>query len=220
MENGKSLYEILQVKRGASSEVIQAAYERLSVGLSTPGSEETENVLKALRHARDILTDPRQRDHYDARLRALDEPMIAVTDRETRRMSKSFWIYCVVGILIASISYNMWVSNKRAKMAAELERLKIESEIAAQRAETERQRHQMLEKLEQQENERKEALARAAASQELSRIQNDMKTLEYRDRQQALQEKMAQERIESERQRRELEAKRQQAISRAYGSYR
>jgi molecular chaperone DnaJ len=60
-------YEVLGVERDASSDDIKRAYRRLARQLHpdvNPGADAAER-FKAVTHAYDVLSDPRQRQEYD-----------------------------------------------------------------------------------------------------------------------------------------------------------
>lgn len=77
VENGmrESLYDILEVSRTASPEVIRAAYKSLVQRFhpdKNPGNPNAEDLLKLINNAYDTLSDPSKRAAYDVML-ALEE---------------------------------------------------------------------------------------------------------------------------------------------------
>ena len=66
-----TLYDILEVSSQASPEVIEAAWKSLSKRYH-PDNQKTGNAerIKAINGAHDILSDPKQRKAYDAKLSA------------------------------------------------------------------------------------------------------------------------------------------------------
>lgn len=71
----ESLYDILEVSRTASPEVIRAAYKSLVQRFhpdKNPDNPNAENLLKLINNAYDTLSDPSRRAAYDVML-ALDE---------------------------------------------------------------------------------------------------------------------------------------------------
>ncbi len=63
MEFRPDFYEILQVDRRASQEIITVAYQNLS---AKNGPENSENEMKLIREAYQVLGDPQNRWQYDA----------------------------------------------------------------------------------------------------------------------------------------------------------
>src|SRR3954471_14928511 len=65
----KTLYEVLQVARNASSEVIKAAYETRARALAGSAAPEVLAERTLLQEANAILADPTRRKLYDDKLR-------------------------------------------------------------------------------------------------------------------------------------------------------
>lgn len=73
----ESLYDILEVSRTASPEVIRAAYKSLVQRFhpdKNPDNPDAEEMLKRINHAYDILSDPEERAAYDALLTLEEMP--------------------------------------------------------------------------------------------------------------------------------------------------
>lgn len=95
-----SLYNILEVHEGATTEEIRAAYRRLAK-LRHPDVGGDEMVFRALKGAHDVLVDPERRKRYDETgetetppdttdaeaINAIDGWFVAVLDDEQAHMS-------------------------------------------------------------------------------------------------------------------------------------
>src|SRR3954470_10221899 len=68
MATKKNLYQVLQVPRNATPDVIRAAYEARVKALGTSAAPEAMNERNLLRQASDILSDAARRKLYDAKL--------------------------------------------------------------------------------------------------------------------------------------------------------
>jgi hypothetical protein len=77
MRPGRSLYEILQVDPRAEPEVLEAAFRRLARKYHPDISRTSDERMKELNAAYEVLRDPARRAEYD---RALLEPEDAWTD--------------------------------------------------------------------------------------------------------------------------------------------
>jgi curved DNA-binding protein CbpA len=65
-----TLYAILGIDDKATLEVIAAAYRVREKRLRYAGDHDSQNELKLVQHAFEILSDPEQREKYDQRLKA------------------------------------------------------------------------------------------------------------------------------------------------------
>ncbi len=67
MPQGKNYYKILQVDPSAESEVITAAYKRLSIKYhpDTNSSSDANRRMQEINEAYQVLKDPASRAHYD-----------------------------------------------------------------------------------------------------------------------------------------------------------
>ena len=69
----KNYYEILQIDKNASPEIIEKAYKTLAKkyhpDLQTgENKKQAEEILKQINEAYDVLSDPEKKEHYDASL--------------------------------------------------------------------------------------------------------------------------------------------------------
>ncbi|MHB1099973.1 MAG: DnaJ domain-containing protein [Burkholderiales bacterium] len=79
------LYDILEVSRTASPEVIRAAYKSLVQRFhpdKNPDNPDAEEMLKRINHAYDILSDPEERAAYDVMLTLEEMPAPEVFSRK------------------------------------------------------------------------------------------------------------------------------------------
>lgn len=70
--SGKNLYESLGVAEDATTDEIRAAYRKLAIRYhpdKNPGDTQAEERFKELTQAYEVLSDPKKRKSYDARLR-------------------------------------------------------------------------------------------------------------------------------------------------------
>ncbi len=211
MADGKTLYDVLEVARTASPEVIDASYQSLREKRDPeiPGNAKDDNAklrFNALREAFVTLSNPDRRKRYDARLEVLENVEII----------EPFWTPARVLILILAFTlggaeywkYRSDLANaEMARIAAdaekarlvEIEKKRADDERAAAAAETQRQ---AMERRQQSELES----ARRYADQ-LGR-QNDAARLVYERQLQIDQQRQDQEQ-QRQRQQAELEARRQ-----------
>ncbi len=88
MKKDLDLYQILQVHPEAESEVIQAAYKRLSRKYHPDNQESgAEAKMKALNHAYAVLSDPEQRAKYNLQL---NRPQTAEPKKEVNLETEAF----------------------------------------------------------------------------------------------------------------------------------
>ena len=103
MAEKQSLYELLGLTSKASPEDIQGAFEGSRLALEQePDGEDRRNRLTFLQHARDVLSDPRQRALYDRRNRD-QSAAVAQTSRPARSLRPLLAI-----LLIAAAAYPAW----------------------------------------------------------------------------------------------------------------
>lgn len=102
-ETKQSLYELLGLTDKASPEDIRGAFEASRQALAAePDGEERRNRLTFLQHARDVLSDSRQRALYDRRQR--DQQAATV---QTSKPARSRWPVLAM-ILLAGAAYPAW----------------------------------------------------------------------------------------------------------------
>lgn len=115
MAEKQTLYELLGLTGKALPEDIRDAFEVRRRALERePDGEERSNRLNFLRHARDVLCDPRQRALYDRRIR--DQQAAAV---RTPKPARSLWP-AVLLVLLAGAAYPAWrylAADKSAPVA-------------------------------------------------------------------------------------------------------
>ena len=103
MAEKQSLYELLGLTDKASPEDIQGAFESQRQALEQdPNAEDRRNRLTFLQHARDVLSDPRQRALYDRRNR--DQQATVVHQSKPAR---SLWPVLAM-VLMAAAAYPTW----------------------------------------------------------------------------------------------------------------
>jgi len=92
----KDLYEILEVSRQASGEVIEKAYKVLAKKYhpdlqSNEGQRKIcEQKMKELNEAYEILGDTRRREQYDVQLRAEEVKKVQAEERASKRDSQKY----------------------------------------------------------------------------------------------------------------------------------
>lgn len=128
MAIGKTLYDVLEVARTASPEVIDASHDRLREKFdpdipSNAKDEASRMRFRSIREAYVTLSHPDRRAQYDARIRALENDVVAEPFWTPTRLTVLLVIFAVAGT-----SY--W-KYRSAEAAAELARLAIEKERTA-----------------------------------------------------------------------------------------
>jgi curved DNA-binding protein CbpA len=218
MAVGKDLYVVLEVARGATPEVIEAAYRRLEADLRErlarlPGDELAKLRLAAVEDAWNTLSDPVRRGVYDARQAYLQEHRDAPVPagREPAGRGSIVPVAVIVALLIAGGGY--WYAsyrNEQARIVAEQERVKAEAAAAAaaaeaRRAEAEAEREAL--RLER-ERTRQRALEEQEFRREVERARRDVDNNQARE---AMTRRMDEQRARAEEQRKQHDAARQQA---------
>jgi len=103
MAEKQSLYELLGLTGKATPADIQEAFESCRQALARePDGEDRRNRLTFLQHARDVLSDPRQRALYDHRNR--EQHAAAVQESKPARSLRPF----LAMVLIAAAAYPAW----------------------------------------------------------------------------------------------------------------
>ncbi|MDB5809202.1 MAG: hypothetical protein JWN94_1324 [Betaproteobacteria bacterium] len=133
---GKSLYDVLEVSRVASADVINASYQKLLEKLDPemPGNPRDDAAVlrfRALREAFITLSNPDRRKQYDARLRAL----------ETVETVEPFWTGARIFVLLAcfALAGGAYWKHRATEAKLELERIAVEKERVS-KIEAEKQR--------------------------------------------------------------------------------
>jgi colicin import membrane protein len=151
----RTLYEVLQVARNATAEVIASAYEARLRALGDSAAPEILAERTLLGDARAMLTDPARRKLYDEKLVAqamraaasggdAAAPRAAFAAAPAEDAPKSSPLGWMIGIaaLIAVAVGGGWVhlSHKRAAQALRLEESRRADQSRQQEAEAQRQR--------------------------------------------------------------------------------
>jgi hypothetical protein len=131
MNAGRTFYDLLEVARHASAEVIQASFEKLRDTLDPdlPGNlKDDASRLKynALKQAFVTLSNPERRKQYDARLRSLEHV-------ET---IPPFWTLARIIVLLVCIgtAFGLYWRAQAEEAKLELARMAVEKERAAKLA--------------------------------------------------------------------------------------
>lgn len=128
----KNLYQVLQVPRNATSDVIRAAYEARVKELGTSAAPEVMNDRNLLRQASDILSDAARRKLYDAKLLeesargaasggdalATSEPMMKQRAGGTVVPTSIVWIIVLAFLGAAGAGVWMYMDHKRNALLA------------------------------------------------------------------------------------------------------
>lgn len=144
----RTLYDILEVARIASRDVIDASYERLREKLDpeTPGNPKDDAArlrFNALREAYITLSNPERRKQYDSRLRSL----------EWVEVVEPFWTptRAVVLITVLALAGTSYWRYQSSQAAAEIVRITAEKEKAAKlEAEKQRREEEMAQRAQEQ----------------------------------------------------------------------
>lgn len=222
----RTLYEVLQVARMASGEVITSAYEARLRALGSNGAPEVLAEKTVLREAHAILVDPVRRKLYDDKLRedAL-RALASGTAVPAMRTSASLaadpgtatsplgWM---IGIaLLAAVAIGggwTYFSHKRAVEAAILEKARLDEQKRAQEEAAQRARENSEWAKAQYEQARKEQeMRRWEASRERDRYVSQSQYARERDYEMR-QKAAADQRAAYERQRAEQETLRRSQI--------
>lgn len=207
----KTLYDILEVSPGAPSEVVLAAYERLSQKYdpqnpANSGNPDIKILRLAVEDAYLTINNPGKRAQYDkkleARARAMYQPVVVV---------ESFWTTpkLIVIALIALAGGGYYYSQKKAeaKLAAEIaiaEARAQEAREAAEKARSTTEEARLI--LRQQQQERMaEDRARRERDQALRQFSNEQRAYSSAANSPTMRERQEQQR-EFQRQREEQQA--------------
>ena len=132
MATKKNLYQVLQVPRNATPDVIRAAHETRVKELGTNATPEVINERNLLGQARDILSDPTRRKLYDAKLLeesaraaasggdalAATTPVMKQRAGATHVPSSVVWIIVLAFLGAAGAGVWMYLDHKRNALLA------------------------------------------------------------------------------------------------------
>ncbi|MFN2644309.1 MAG: DnaJ domain-containing protein [Burkholderiales bacterium] len=215
----KTLYEVLQVSRNASDDVIRSAYEARLRELGSSAAPEVLAERNLIREAHAILSDATRRKLYDAKLR--DEAMRAlgiangthvaspVSATIADRSSPLGWMIGVAVLATVAIGGSWtYLGHKRAMQEVRLEEARLAEQKRVQEEAAERERQNAEWAKTQFEQRQKEAEMRQWEAQRARDRASSHSVDQHIARQHALeerqkaQERAAQQRIEMENARR------------------
>lgn len=228
----KTLYEVLQVSRTASSEVITSAYDARVRQLGASGAPEVLTEKAVLREAHAILCDPVRRQLYDNKLREdalralasgtnMPEPARAATLAPASGSSTSAlgWMIGIAALSMVALGGAVtYSSNKRAAEEARLEEARlVEQKRVQQEAEQRARENAEWAKAQQEQSRKDQEMRRWEMQRERDRSMSNYqysRDRDYEARQKAAAEQRAayeRQRVEQENLRRsQMELQRQQ----------
>jgi len=132
MATKKNLYQVLQVPRNATPDVIKAAYDARTQALGTSAAPDAINERNLLRQASDILSDPTRRKLYDSKLieeaaraagsggdaLATPQPMMKTRAGATTVPSSVVWLIIFAFLGAAGAGVWMYFDHKRNALLA------------------------------------------------------------------------------------------------------
>jgi curved DNA-binding protein CbpA len=220
----QTLYDILEVSPQASTEAIQASYERLKnkflEGQLKSDLLEPSTHFNLIKDAYQTLSNPSMRDRYDARLAgsARQAPAVVYADTSYNTPSSGIWKWVLIAVLgICAVIYF------QAKTRLEAEQLRIAAEalkIQQEQIEQQKQQQEAQAQLDQaraaERAASREAAEAARQRAELSRtsdrINRDLseaaRQAEREDEKARRQSEYKQQQLESQRRRDAAEAER------------
>lgn len=216
----RTLYEVLQVSRTASNEIITSAYEARVRQLGASGAPEVLTEKAVLREAHAILTDPVRRQLYDNKLREdalraiasgtnMPEPARAATLAPASGSSTSALGWMIGVALLSTVAVGgAWTysSNKRAAEEARLEQARLAEQKRVQEEAEQRSRENAEWAKAQQEQARKDQeMRRWEMQRERDRVNSYSQYSRERDYE-LRQKAVAEQRAAYERQRAEQES--------------
>lgn len=77
----KTFYDVLQVSKLADKEVIEVAYQQLLQKFQAEGSQDSQNQVKFIQHAYEVLSNPEKKAIYDNSLKDQENPLQAVSSQ-------------------------------------------------------------------------------------------------------------------------------------------
>lgn len=106
----KTLYDVLQVSKMASPDVIEAAYQRLLEKFQSDGSEDAQNQIKFLQQAYKTLSNPEKKALYDQKLQDQEDMPQDQSDLDDTlvawwKSSKVIWIAIATAAIIGFILF-------------------------------------------------------------------------------------------------------------------
>lgn len=127
----KTLYEVLQVSISATPDVIEAAYQRLVQQHPTDGSMDSQNQLKFIKHAYEVLCNSEKRVRYDRSIASqintrLEMPVQVSSTQYKNDLANTFenwWksprIIGIVMTLVALVGLSLYTNHllKQKKIA-------------------------------------------------------------------------------------------------------
>lgn len=185
----RTFYDILEVSASASSETIQAAYDRLAAKFdpakeSNAGNAAARMQFDAIRQAYLTLSNADVRAQYDRKLE-----MRSAAPIQRIEVVEPFWtmpkILVLAFVLLAAGGFYLKHQKDQARLEAEkavaVAKAKEAEEIA--RAEAEKQRIAMQMESERERNERMEAnRLRRERESDLNQVRRDIRTQEITNR--------------------------------------
>jgi curved DNA-binding protein CbpA len=132
MATKKNLYQLLQVPRNATPDIVKAAYESRVQALGTSAAPEAMNERSLLKQACDILSDPARRKLYDAKLieeaarnaasggdaLAASQPVMKQRAKSTVVPASVVWIIVIAFLGIAGAGVWIYFDHKRNALLA------------------------------------------------------------------------------------------------------
>ena len=206
MSSRKTLYDLLQVSRNATGDVIQAAYEkilrRIELERTTLSNDDSENRLKAVREAYRVLGDAQQRTLYDQSI--VEDDTLAMAPPPPPYIKRpTTWIALTLLLLTGLVYYNIHLTNKRAAIAAELARAQAEAEKELYVLEQERLKNARTEQLIEMARSEQLRQEQLRSQNEMALIQREIRTDEVNAAQQVARQKLLEEQAAETRARRE-----------------
>jgi flagellar biosynthesis GTPase FlhF len=211
----RTLYEVLQITRAASPEIISSAYEGRLRSLGDSAAPEVLAERQLIRDAHSILTDPVRRKLYDDKLReqamraaGSGGDVTAVRSRmstpavEPSESSPLGWMIGIAVLAAVAIG-GAWVylSHKQAVEAQRMEEARQAEQARQRETEAQRQRENMeWAKAEYEKRQKDMEFQKWEAQRQRDRIQ-----IQHEQQQNARQQAAAEQRAAMDRQRQEQE---------------